>query len=53
MAQKILKRWSRVGVEPFIKESISNASSGMNLILVVGGRGPVLDFIKSNIVRNR
>lgn len=46
MAQKILKRWSRAGVEPFIKESINNASSGMNLILVVGGRGPVLDFIK-------
>jgi SAM-dependent methyltransferase len=46
VAQKILKRWSRAGVEPFIMESISNASYGMNLILVVGGRGPILDFIE-------
>lgn len=43
---RILKRWSRAGVNPFLKQCISNASSGMNLILVVGGHGPVLDFIK-------
>jgi len=46
VAHSVLKRWSRAGIETFLRDSLLTHNSNNMRILCVGGHGPVLDYLK-------
>lgn len=44
-AQNILKRWSRSGIEDFLRQCLNDTTSERRKILVIGGYGRVISFI--------
>lgn len=47
VGHRLLKRWSRSGLNPFILENLFDCKSNSRSILIIGGHGPVLEFIRS------